>query len=261
MAFSAPPDRDTLRRRTGITECDLRCVSSSAIFSGRSFDELANVLIDSAVQEFPRNTILFLQGDPAQRFYIVLRGWVKVFRETRDGRESVLHVFGTGESFAEAAIFEPTSYPASASACVDVRVLGIPAASFRGRLVADRNLSESFMRTMTLKLRTLTQQVEQLSARSATERLASFLSELCPAGAETAVVRLPLEKSVIAARLGMQPETFSRSISKLRSVGVGINGDTVSIANVGALRELSEGEALDRDSRLSWTDSQGTMSD
>lgn len=234
-------DKETFHRRTGVTEEDFRLVARSPIFSKSVPDDLHGMLMDSAVQEFPRNAILFMQRDPALRFYVVLDGWVKVFRESVDGRESVLHVFGPGDSFAEAAIFEADGYPASAAACVDVRVLGVPAASFKRRLAANEDLNESFMSSVSQKLRLLSRQVEQLAARSATERLACFLSGLCPEECPAAVVRLPLEKAVIAAKLGMQPETFSRSMSKLRTVGVRIDGDEVSIPDVFALRRLSEG--------------------
>jgi len=234
-------DRETFQRRTGLTESDLRVVAQNPIFKGFAWDDLSQILIDSAIQEFPRNAVVFLQSEPAHRFYIVLNGWVKVFRETLDGRESVLHVFGPAESFAEAAICEAKGYPASASACVDVRVLGIPAAHFRVHLAENAALSVNFMTAVSNKLRLLSRQVEQLTARSAIERLAGYLSGLCPLESATAVVRLPLEKAVIAAILGMQPETFSRSISKLRSVGVQINGDQVDICDVHALRRLGEG--------------------
>lgn len=241
MGGGAMVDKETFHRRTGITEEDLQIVSRAAIFRKSAPSDLCGMLIDSAVQEFPRNAVLFMQRDPALRFYLILEGWVKVFRETIDGRESVLHVFGPGESFAEASIFEAKGYPASAAACVDVRVLGIPAASFKRRMAGNEALSEAFMWSVSHKLRLLTRQVEQLAARSATERLACFLSGLCPDECPAAVVRLPLEKAVIAAKLGMQPETFSRSMSKLRTVGVRIDGDEVSIPDVFALRRLSEG--------------------
>ena len=234
-------DRETFQRRTGLTESDLRVVAQNPIFDGCSWDALSQILIDSAIQEFPRNAVVFLQGEPAQRFYIVLNGWVKVFRETLDGRESVLHVFGPAESFAEAVIYETKGFPASASACVDVRILGIPSASFKLHLAENAGLSVNFMTAVSNKLRLLSRQVEQLAARSAAERLAGYLSGLCSSDSATAVVRLPLEKAVIAAKLGMQPETFSRSISKLRSVGVHINGDKVDIRDVYALRRLGEG--------------------
>jgi len=246
MATKTPPDMDLLQRRTGLRNEDLDLICASEIFADICRENVCLILIDSAVQEFPRNSHLFMQGDPAQRFYVVLDGWVKVFRETQDGRETVIHVFGKGESFAEAAIFESGGYPASASACVDVRVLGIPAGPFKTRLAANPDLFNRFMTAMSRKLRILTRQIEQLSARSATERLAGFLCGLCPRDAESTVLRLPLEKSVIAAMLGMQPETFSRSMSKLRPHGVEIDGDTVSIVDIAALRDLSAGvEAFD----------------
>lgn len=241
MAASKSPDLELLQRRTGLHGEDLDLICASEIFADTHCENVCQYLIDSAVQEFPRNSHLFMQGDQAQRFYFVLDGWVKVFRETHDGRETVIHVFGKGESFAEAAIFQSGGYPVCASACVDVRVLGIPAGSFKARLSVNPELFNLFLTSMSRKLRILTQQIEQLSARSATERLAGFLCELCPRGTSSTVLRLPLEKAVIAAMLGMQPETFSRSISKLRTHGVVVDGDTVSIADVRHLRDLSAG--------------------
>jgi len=251
MSAGTPPDPELLRRRTGLSDDDVDIVCCCEIFSDICRENLCQILIDSAVQEFPRNSVLFMQGDPVHRFYVVLDGWVKVFRETQDGHETVMHVFGPGESFAEAAIFEAAGYPACASACVDTRVLGIPAASFKSRLSNNRDLFERFIGAVNRKLLILTQQLEQLSARSATERLAGFLCDLSPLDAESTVLRLPLEKAVIAAMLGMQPETFSRSMSKLRSHGVEIDGDTVSIVDVGRLRDLSAGiRSFDAGSRL-----------
>jgi CRP-like cAMP-binding protein len=251
MSTSARPDRELLQRRTGLSDEDIDIICSCEIFAEICRENLCLILIDSAVQEFPRNSNLFMQGDAARRFYVVLDGWVKVFRETQDGRETVIHVFGPGESFAEAAIFGAAEYPACASACVDTRVLGIPAGSFKTRLSENRDLFQHFMASMNRKLLILTQQLELLSARSATERIAGFLCDLCSDDAESSVLRLPLEKAVIAAMLGMQPETFSRSMSKLRAHGVEIEGDTVSIVDIGLLRDLSAGvRKLDTGSRL-----------
>lgn len=241
MRTDSSAERDLLRRRTGLSDEDIDIICSCEIFSEACRQDLDRILIESAVQEFPRNSVLFMQGDPALRLYVVLEGWVKVFRETQDGRETVIHVFGAGESFAEAAIFEADGYPASASACDDVRVLGIPANAFKIGLMDNRDLFERFIAAMNRKLMILTQQLEQLTARSATERLAGFLCDLCPGKAASTVIRLPLEKGVIAAMLGMQPETFSRSMSKLRPHGVQIDGDTVSIVDIDALRDFGAG--------------------
>jgi CRP-like cAMP-binding protein len=83
------------------------------------------------------------------------------------------------------------------------------------------------------------QQVEQLTVRSSTERLADFLLKLAPAGkAGEAVVRLPLDKAMIAARLGMQPETLSRALARLRPLGIETRGSRVTIRDIESLRRF-----------------------
>jgi CRP-like cAMP-binding protein len=53
--------------------------------------------------------MLFVEGEPPSQFYVVLDGWVRPFRQTGDGRESVIALFARGESFAEAVMFLPAS--------------------------------------------------------------------------------------------------------------------------------------------------------
>jgi len=241
MSKNVLPNREPFQKRTGMDEGNLRLVSASAIFSGILPGHLRDLLRDSAVQDFPRNSILFLQGDDARRFYIVLEGWIKIFLATPDGRETILRVCGVGDSFAEAAMFERDGYLTSACTCTEVRVLGVPTATFKTHIFTNRELRERILLTMSQKYRLLTYRIEELSSQSAAQRLARFLLSLCPPEDETAIVRLPLPKGVIAAALGMQPETFSRLLSKFRSDGVQVNGDIVSIANVRKLHHHSKG--------------------
>jgi CRP-like cAMP-binding protein len=195
------------------------------------------------VQSYARNTLLFLQDDPAARFYVVFDGWVKLFRSTEDGEESVIAVFSSGESFAEAAIFDQGIYPVSATLVEDSRLLVVPAGPFVKALSENGEYALKIMASMSRQLRNLVRQVEQLTLRSSTERVAGFLVRLCPSESGATVVRLPLDKALIAGRLGMQPETFSRSLAKLRPLGVRSNGGEVSIADVTALKQASHGQS------------------
>jgi CRP-like cAMP-binding protein len=76
---------------------------------------------------------------------------------------------------------------------------------------------------------------QKLTLRSSTERLAEFLLNLARGGAESAIVHLHYDKGLIAARLGMQPETLSRALAKLRPLGVESKGSRVTIRDVQAL--------------------------
>ncbi len=96
--------------------------------------------------------------------------------------------------------------------------------------------------SMSRRLRGFVQQVEQLTVKSATQRLASFLEKLVGVDEGSDEFELPLDKMLIAGRLGMQPETLSRALLKLRSIGVATEGHKVSIKDVAALHAINDDE-------------------
>ena len=232
---------ERFRRKTGISQADLAILQRVPLFTGLDPTELQQLLADSAVQNVPRGTLIFLQGERADRFFVVFDGWVKLFRDTLDGHESVIAVFSRAETFAEAAVFQEGVYPVSASAAEDARLLSIPSQPFINRMRENTDLALRMMSSMSMHLRGLVRHIEQLTARSSTERLAGFLRTLCGRNEGAATIRLPLDKALIAARLGMQPETFSRSMARLKKLGVESDGDRVHIPEVGLLQEYCEG--------------------
>ena len=59
------------------------------------------------------------------------------------------------------------------------------------------------------------------------------------------MVTLPYDKFLIAGRLGMKPESLSRSFSKLKTVGVRINRNHAEIDNIDRLRQFSETDPVE----------------
>ena len=234
-------DQGSFQRRTGIGKDDYAVLARIPLFSGLPPDALRSLLADAWVQSFPRNFVLFLKDEPASRCYVVFDGWVKLFRTTESGNETVISVFTRGDSFAEAAIFDRARYPVSAAVVEESRLLVIRADSFMRRLSENGEYAMKVLASMSRHLRSLVNQVERLTMKSSTERVAEFLLRLSPVFAGPATIQLPLDKALIAGRLGMQPETFSRSLAKLRRVGVVSRGSQVTIPDVMALRRLSEG--------------------
>ena len=101
-------------------------------------------------------------------------------------------------------------------------------------------LALKMLASMSRRLRGFVQQVEQLTVKSATQRLASFLEKLVDVEEGSDEFQLPLDKMLIAGRLGMQPETLSRALSKLRSIGVATEGHRVIIKDVAALHAIND---------------------
>lgn len=221
---------------------DAATVRAIPLFQRLSERAFRALVASAAVRTVERGATLFLQDEPADRFYVLLEGWVKLYRITREGEESVVAVVAPGESFAEAAMFASASFPVCAQAVVDSRVLTLTAGAFRRSIQEDPEAAFAMLGSLSLRLRYLVQQIEQLQVQPTPQRVASFLLRFCPPGPGSAMFHLPFEKALAAKRLGMQPETFSRALAKLRAVGVESQGSAVSIADLDALRAYCQAE-------------------
>jgi hypothetical protein len=84
----------------------------------------------------------------------------------------------------------------------------------------------------------MAQRVEQLTAQSATQRVAEFLTSLAPCTEGPCTIALPYDKSVIAGRLGLKPESLSRIFAKLRSIGVDVRASHVIVSEMARLGGL-----------------------
>jgi CRP-like cAMP-binding protein len=213
----------------GLSAAEFALVARVPIFTGLDETRLRMLLDRALVRSFERNAVLFLQDEPATRFYVILDGWVRLYRQTAEGQESTIAVYARGESFAEAAILKSGAFPVNAVVVDDARLLIIEAEPFLQHLQADPRLCLNMMASMSIHLRHLVQQVEQLTLRSSTERLVDFLLRLA---------QLPWDKALVAARLGMQPETLSRALARLRPLGVETKGSRININDLEKLRRL-----------------------
>ena len=228
-----------LVRHLRLEDDDLARMRRLPLFAGLDDRQLAELLDAAQLRRFDRNALLFLQGEPAKAFYVVLDGWVRLFRASPGGHETTIALFGRGESLAEAAILDSAVYPVCGSACEEARLLVFGAEPFLQRLRLNPGLCLNLLASMSRHLRGLVQQVEQLTARSSVERVADFLLRLCPTQGLAIEIELPLDKSLIAGRLGMQPETLSRSLARLRTAGVETIGNRVLIRDALRLRSVS----------------------
>ena len=225
-----------------MSEKDWETIRLTPLFSGVPRDALETLLTGASVQTATAQTILFLQGDKADRFYAVLNGWVKLSRTSTDGEESVINVLAAGETFAEAAMFDSGCFPVTAEVVSATRLLRIPAKTFLTGLSGNNNLSLNMLASMSRHLRYLVRQVEQLLAKSAPQRLGGFLLLLSPEIGQPARIHLPYDKLLVAARLGMTPETFSRALAKLRPLGVQIEGHDIVLQEPLHLRRFCDGD-------------------
>lgn len=209
-------------------------LKKTPLFSGMQDETLAHFAEKSPIKHYEKNEELFAMGDQASAFFFIINGWIKLYRVSREGEESIINVFAPGETFAEAAVFGPMQrYPVNAQAVEETTLLEIPRNLFVEQIRADSDFALSILGAISAKQRYLIQQIEQLTVREAPQRIGTFLLRLCPVGSSKDVeVSLPYDKSLIARRLNIQPETFSRAFKKLEPHGVTLKGRVAVIRNI-----------------------------
>jgi CRP/FNR family transcriptional regulator, dissimilatory nitrate respiration regulator len=196
----------------------INTLRSCQLFTGLPVADLQAIVAVSVLKHLEKGAYLFHEGDPALGFYVVQRGAVNVHRVSATGKEQVIHVFRTGDSFAEVALASESGYPADARAVESSQVLLVRKSGILALLQRQPQLALRMLGSMSSHLRVLVGQLEDLTLRDVETRLANWLVKRCPnpISDQPASIELTMTKRALAAELGTVSETLSRTLAKLR---------------------------------------------
>lgn len=223
---------------TAPSPADLLVASQIPVFSGLKPEALDVLMAQARVINLRPGSMLFRQGEPANSFFIIVEGWIKLYRITPAGDEAVLNVFAKGQSFAEAVTFTSGCYPAMASAVTRTRLILIPAEHIVDCIRKMPEVAIAMIASTSQHLHLMISRVEQLTAQSGMQRVADFLISLTPCVKGPCTITLPYDKSLIAGRLGLKPESLSRVFAKLRTMGIDVRASDVVVDDVVTLLDL-----------------------
>ena len=211
------------------------------LFAGLPPGDLEKIADATSVKTLAKGEYLFREGDTARDFYIVQRGAVNVHRVTLAGKEQVIHIFRAGDSFAEASLASPSGYPADARALEVTQVLLVQKDGILALVRRQPELALRMLGSMSVHLRALVGQLEDLTLKDVETRLANWLVKRCPEPQSEAPVKIELAmtKRVLAAELGTVSETFSRTLAKFRAQKLlDVKGKVVTVLSPAKLRAL-----------------------
>ena len=202
------------------------------LFAGLAPGDLNAIADITLIKPLDKGAFLFREGAPAQGFYIVQQGAINVHRVNAVGKEQIIHIFRTGDSFAEVALAAPTGYPADARALEATQVLLVQKIGILALLKRQPELALRMLGSMSSHLRVLVGQLEDLTLKDVETRLANWLVKRCPNPQSEAPMKIELTmtKRVLAAELGTVGETFSRTLAKFREQKLlAVKGKTVTV--------------------------------
>lgn len=215
---------------------DRALLKSTPLFSDLPANAIDRLTYTAFVQNLPAGAVLFQQGDQPEFLYILLSGRVALTGRSAGGDEAVIEFFRRGDIFIAPAVLLDLPYLMSTRVLHDARILMIPAEHFRDVLARDAALNAALVKELARHWRLLVRQIKDLKLRTAPQRLAAYLLDLC--GGRGGNIALPEERRLLAGRLGMTPESLSRAFAQLASEGVSGRGRNVAIADADHLRQF-----------------------
>ena len=210
---------------------------------GHVIDRIATATTELHV---PRNAIVFRRGDPCRGFYLVVYGQVKLSFVTDQGTEKVVNIVRPKESFGEALMFADKPYMVMAQALEDSMLLYIARDAVEREIERDPALAKALLVGLSQRIHRLVHDVESYSLETGTERVIGFLLHVDREASDTGrhKVTLPVSKALIASRLNLTPEHFSRILHELSSAGlIRVTGRDVEIADIALLRAYTSAGA------------------
>jgi CRP/FNR family transcriptional regulator, cyclic AMP receptor protein len=203
-----------------------------ALFADLDPAQLAALSRVASVRQFAAGAPILREADPGDHFFALLRGEVKVFVDSPDGREVVLTHLQSGDFFGEMALLEGVSRSASVTAMSETELVALARDDFFAVLAGDFALTRKILQTLSARLRRSNEVIESLALQDVGGRLARYLVRLADESGKTPidgffVVHRPTHQE-IANSIGATRETVTRMLKQFEARKlIRIKGSTV----------------------------------
>jgi CRP/FNR family transcriptional regulator len=178
------------------------------LFSSLSEKELSELAMVAHISHYPKESIVFTQGEMSKNVMILIDGVVSVYKHDSKGNEIVIGYFNRYALLAEAATLRNTPLPSSARFQTDGSLIKISLDGFERFLLSHSKLSYEIIQSLLEKIDLLQQNIHFNLAATSKEKVLNFYQK-------NPKLALDLKQYEIASILSMTPETLSRNISKL----------------------------------------------
>lgn len=222
----------------------LQIVASDAtrgmpLFSGLAEQEKDALITAGRILQVLRGQMLFAHGDPVTHFYLIVNGTIQLFRTNPDGHEKTIAVMKSGQTMCEDEIMDHChGHRVNGVAVEDTAIMEFPVSWLKEAAKKHSAFALNLLSLIANRAHMAEVEAEHQATMSAAQLVACFMQRMCvlydfsPKGFD-----LPYNKTLIASRLGMELETFSRTLAKLKEHGISVEGNHVTITDLKRIGE------------------------
>ena len=193
-------------------------------FSRLQDSDIRHILDRAAVRTFAAGTPVFREGYPAENFFLLLDGTVRVVRITAEGEQvTALHI-PAGQLFGIARALGRDTYPATAIAASDLLALSWPTALWDGFVAQYDGFATETYRTVGERIGEMNGRIVEMSTQHVEQRVARALLRLVnQSGRKTddgIEIGFPITRQDVSEMTGTTLHTVSRLLSAWEKDGL-----------------------------------------
>jgi len=219
---------------------DRLLLQNTELLAGLNPQLVGRVLSSTTIVGAETREDLFREGEKADSFYVVLSGYVRLFRRSKDDREADIGIFGPGEAFGECMMFHSGNLAFSAQSAGPATFARFSLDKMRLIVQDEPEFAVAILRIMARHLIDARENVAEDRLHTAPQRVANYLLKLALANGvgQPVAFRLPFQKSLLAGKLGLAPEALSRALSALKKAGIRMRGRMIEVTDIDALKNV-----------------------
>lgn len=199
-------------------------LSNSFLFAGLGLEEQRHLLNKMQEGRFDAGAYLFMEGQPADRLYLLTAGRVKIIKHSPDGQETILAMFEEDQIIGEVGVLRGSTYPATAQAMEPTLTLSLARQDYAQLVQSHPTLAWSLIEELGRRLQSAHETIRSLAVEKVERRIARLLLRLAAAAGEkrddAVVITIPLTRQEMADMAGTTIETAIRVMGKLRRLGL-----------------------------------------
>jgi CRP/FNR family transcriptional regulator len=200
------------------------CSRKAPILSILDDTQLKKVIGKITRKKYKKGQILFFEGDVSDKFYIINKGKVKIFKYTKEGKEQILYILSEGDFIGYLSLLKKGKFDFNAEALDDVNMCILTKDAFDDIVKKNPEISLKILESLHDRVVSLENLVKILSTKDIEARIADLLKvfarEFGHEEEEGIIIDMPLSREEMANYIGVTRETMSRKLSAMEDEGI-----------------------------------------
>ncbi len=219
-------------------------ISKIPIFLGLEQNQLVDILAYAKINNYKKNDFLFLEGEKKERFFIILKGLVKLTITDLEGKEAIIKI----ADFGNVGDILNGNFSYSCQVLEDCEILIFPLEKFKKIIKENEIIANNLLFDALKQNQDLTNQLAGLKLGNGKNKIGQFLlKNAIKDGKKTKDLNLSYNKSQIASYLGIRLETFSRLLHQLKDEGeISIQKSKIYLTEEKSLCKYCSSEIADK---------------